>query len=106
MNIIRQLRKESGISQKELSKRLKLSQQSISRIENMDSLNTVPGYLLIRFAKIFDVTLDVLIGNDEISIYDKEDDELWQIYKRLDPVNKETLLVMGRRLYDTQAVKK
>lgn len=57
MNVIRQLRKKVGISQKELSIQLKLSQQSISRIENMDSL---------------------------------------------DSVNRETLLVMGRRLFDTQ----
>lgn len=102
MNPIRQLRKKSGISQQKLSKLLGISQQSVSRIENMENLNNVPGYLLMKFAAVFQVTIEELVGSNELLNVDKQEDELWQVYKQLDSVNKETLLVMGRRLYDTQ----
>ena len=102
MNTIRQLRKKSSISQQKLSMLLGISQQSVSRIENMENLNNVSGYLLMKFAETFQVTIEELVGSNELSNVDRQEDELWQIYKRLDSVNKETLLVMGRRLYDTQ----
>ncbi len=97
MNVIRQLRKKVGISQKELSIQLKLSQQSISRIENMDSLDTVPGYLLLRFADFFNVTIDKLIGKDELDLSEEQEDEMWQIYRQLDSVNSWSL--GNRKLY-------
>lgn len=102
MNTIRQLRKKSGISQQKLSKLLGISQQSVSRIENMENLNNVPGYLLMKFAEAFQVTIEELVDSNELLNVYKQEDELWQVYKQLDSVNKETLLVMGRRLYDTQ----
>lgn len=102
MNTIRQLRKETHISQQKLSQLLGISQQSVSRIENMENLNNVPGYLLMKFAEAFQVTIEELVGSNKLLNVDKQEDELWKIYKQLDSVNKETLLVMGRRLYDTQ----
>lgn len=102
MNTIRRLRKKSGISQQKLSKLLGISQQSVSRIENMENLNNVPGYLLMKFAETFQVTIEELVESNELLNVDKQEDELWQVYQQLDSVNKETLLVMGRRLYDTQ----
>lgn len=102
MNAIRRLRKRSGMSQQKLSKVLGISQQSVSRIENMKNLNKVSGYLLMQFAEVFQVTIEELVGSDELLNVDKQEEELWQVYKQLDSINKETLLVMGRRLYDTQ----
>ena len=50
----------------------------------------------------FNVTIDKLIGKDELDLSEEQEDEMWQIYRQLDSVNRETLLVMGRRLFDTQ----
>ena len=62
----------------------------------MENLNNVSGYLLMKFAETFQVTIEERRWEfNELSNVDRQEDELWQIYKRLDSVNKETLLVMG-----------
>ena len=60
---IQKLRKESGLSQEELSYQLGVSRQAISKWER-DS-----GYpeteKIVRMSKIFDVTLDYLLNEED-----------------------------------------
>lgn len=82
MNVIRQLRKKVGISQKELSIQLKLSQQSISRIENMDSCSLMDDrFIAFMKENHFTVRLSFdgnkethdlnRVAKDGVSCYDK-----------------------------------
>lgn len=101
MNIIKQKRKELGLSQKELSEKLGTSQQTISRIEQGDTIS-IPCNLLHKLAQFFHIPIDLLVYGEQSSFYDAQTEELWRIYSDLDGVNKETWLMIGRRLSETQ----
>lgn len=101
MNIIKQKRKELGLSQKELSEKLGTSQQTISRIEQGDTVS-IPCNLLQKLSDFFHVPIDLLVYGEEGRFYDENTEELWKIYSDLDVVNKETWIMIGRRLSETQ----
>lgn len=101
MNIIKQKRKELGLSQKEMSEKLGTSQQTISRLEKTE-IENIPCSLLMKLADIFQIPLDVLIYDEQNIFSDVQGGELWKIYKKLDETNKTTLLLLGRRLRETQ----
>ena len=104
MNIIKKKRKELGISQKEMGEKLSTSQQTVSRIEKTE-IENIPCSLLLKLANIFQIPIDVLIYGEESSDFNDQGEELWEIYKQLDEINKTTLLLIGRRLNDTQVEK-
>lgn len=101
MNIIKRKRKELGLSQKEMSEKLGTSQQTISRLEKT-AIENIPCSLLMKLADIFQIPLDVLIYDEQNIFSDAQGGELWKIYKMLDETNKTTLLLLGRRLKETQ----
>ena len=104
MNIIKKKRKELGISQKEMGEKLGTSQQTVSRIEKTE-IENIPCSLLLKLANIFQIPIEVLIYGEESSAFNDQGEELWEIYKQLDEINKTTLLLIGRRLNDTQVEK-
>ena len=104
MNIIKKKRKELGISQKEMGEKLGTSQQTVSSIEKTE-IENIPCSLLLKLANIFQIPIDVLIYGEESSDFNDQGEELWEIYKQLDEINKTTLLLIGRRLNDTQVEK-
>ncbi|AID03071.1 transcriptional regulator (plasmid) [Staphylococcus xylosus] len=59
-NRIREYRKQKGISQETLSKRLNVSRQTINAIENNKYDPTLP--LAFKLAKLFDTTVDELFS--------------------------------------------
>lgn len=61
-NNIRKMRKERHISQEELSKQLNIRRQTISSYERGKSIPDI--YILIQMARIFQISLDELVGND------------------------------------------
>ena len=69
---IQNLRQQKGWSQERLGQELNLSRQSISKWESGTANPTVEN--LKELAKIFDVSVDSLLGN-EINIQDKEPKE-------------------------------
>ena len=101
MNIIRRKRKELGISQKELSEKLGTSQQTISRIEKAD-IENIPCSLLVKLASIFNTPIDILVRLCIFFYYKSQIEELWDVFQKLDEINKATLLLMGRRLNEAQ----
>ena len=85
---LKELRKEKGISQKQLADVVCVSQQSINKYENHNiepDINT-----LVRIADYFDTSVDYLIGHSEIR-------------RRIEPVNsydlneEESKLIEGYR---------
>ena len=59
-SMIRKLRLERNMSQKQLAKVIGTSQQTISRIEN--DVMSSPVDLLVNIADLFDVSVDSLLG--------------------------------------------
>lgn len=91
MNIIKKKRKELGISQKEMGEKLGTSQQTVSRIEKTE-IENIPCSLLLKLANIFQIPIEVLIYGEESSAFNDQGEELWEIYKQLDEINKTTKL--------------
>ncbi|HEF1899108.1 helix-turn-helix domain-containing protein [Bacillus cereus group sp. MYBK108-2] len=75
-NIIRDLRKQKGITQKELAKSLQLSESTIGMYERNERQ---PDYnTLIRIADYFKVSTDFLLGRDFDVERNRNDSELDQ----------------------------
>ncbi len=104
MNVLKKKRKEFGLSQKEMSEKLGISQQTVSRLEKTEIKHVSLG-LLMKLTDIFQLPLEVLIYDEQNSFSDNEGRELWEIYKKLNETNKRTLLLLGRRLQETQKEK-
>lgn len=64
------LRKKFNISQSELAKRVDVSRTIIGNYERNE--NTPSIDILLKIAKEFNVSVDFLIGEGELSSYDKE----------------------------------
>ena len=78
-----ELRKEKGFSQEELAEKLNVARQTISKWE---TAVTVPDTNnLIELSKIFGISIDEFVGNDE---FIKKDDN--EENKDLKNINKKT----------------
>jgi transcriptional regulator with XRE-family HTH domain len=77
---ITQLRKQFNLSQEVLAKKIGVSRTIIGNYER--NTNTPSIEVLIKIAKTFNVTIDYLIGEGEMSSYDKE------VMKRIEDIDK------------------
>ena len=62
--LLRQLRIERGLTQRECAERLGLDHSTISAYEN--DLRQPPCDILLKLAQLFEVTTDYLLGNPDI----------------------------------------
>ncbi|MGN0157068.1 MAG: helix-turn-helix domain-containing protein [Lachnospiraceae bacterium] len=65
-DILRELREDRGYTQEELGKKLHLSKTSISHYENSLSMPNID--LLIMLSDIFDVSVDYLLGQTDVTV--------------------------------------
>lgn len=63
-NKLKELRVGAGLTQKQLAEKLNIRQQSYARYENGEGEPNLGTLVLI--AKIFDVSIDYLLGNSEL----------------------------------------
>lgn len=89
---IAQLRRQQKLSQNELAIRTGVSRTIIGNYER--SINTPSIDVLIRLARVFDVSVDFLIGEGELSSYDKEVQKRIEDIERLDPDTKKHLFFL------------
>ena len=75
-----QLRKQLNLSQDDLAKKIGVSRTIIGNYER--NTNTPSIEVLVKIAKTFNVTVDYLIGEGELSSYDKE------VMKRIVDIDK------------------
>ncbi len=73
-NRIRHLRKDNDLTQKELSSMIGLTPKMISFYENNQRIP--PADILIKFAKIFNVTVDYLLGSPSSDDMERSIEEL------------------------------
>lgn len=87
-----QLRKQQNLSQEELAKKAEVSRTIIGNYER--NTNTPSIEVLIKLARVFNVSLDYLIGEGELSSYDKEVLKRIEDIERLDPDTKKHLFFL------------
>lgn len=75
-----QLRKQQNLSQEELAKKAEVSRTIIGNYER--NTNTPSIEVLIKLARVFNVSLDYLIGEGELSSLDKD------FLKRIEDIEK------------------
>lgn len=102
MNRISELRKKAGLSQSELGEALGVSQQTISKYERSGVY--VPSDVLSKMATIFKAPMEFIL-NAEGEVETKEDDtriETMKLYESLSQYNRETWIILGKRLLGGQ----
>lgn len=67
---ITQLRKQQHLSQDELAKKVDVSRTIIGNYERNTNAPSIE--ILLKIAKVFNVSVDYLIGESELSSFDKE----------------------------------
>lgn len=100
VNRIAELRKKIGLSQSALGEILGVSQQTISKYEKSD-LN-VAADILAKMSRVFKVSIEYILRNE---LNEKEEDvksEIMRLYRSLDRYNRETWVILGKRLLGGQ----
>lgn len=77
---ITELRKQHGLSQTELAKQLNASRTIIGNYERNE--NTPSIDMILKLAKVFNVSLDYLVGEGQLANYDKE------VLKRIEDIEQ------------------
>ena len=72
------LRKANNWSQEQLAKKIGSSRVMVGNYERNE--NTPSVDILLKFAKVFNVSVDYLVGEGQLSSYDKE------VLKRIDDI--------------------
>ena len=94
VNRIAELRKKIGLSQSALGEILGVSQQTISKYEKSD--------ILAKMSRVFKVSIEYILRNE---LNEKEEDvksEIMRLYRSLDRYNRETWVILGKRLLGGQ----
>lgn len=75
-----QLRKQHNYSQSELADKINVSRTIIGNYERNANMPSIE--VIVKMAKVFNVTVDYMIGEGEFSTYDKE------IIKRIEDIDQ------------------
>jgi transcriptional regulator with XRE-family HTH domain len=86
---ITQLRKQQNLSQDELAKKIAVSRTIIGNYER--NANTPSIEVLVKLSKVFNVSVDYLIGEGELSSFDKNVLRRIEDVERLDDDTKNHL---------------
>ena len=94
---MKELRKERGLTQDELSKLSGISFPTISRYEN--GQRDEPKLTILKtLANYFDVTIDYLVGDTDIKETNFTSDEIGRIFNNLDDDDKRILMDLAKTL--------
>src|SRR5574343_245065 len=89
---ITQLRKQQQLSQEELAKRVDVSRTIIGNYER--NTNSPSIEILLKIAKVFNVSVDYLIGESNLSSFDKEALKRIEDIEKLDADTKQHLFFL------------
>ena len=94
---LKELRKERGLTQEDLSKLSGVSFPTISRYEN--GQRDEPKLTILKtLANYFDVTIDYLVGDTDIKETNFTSDEIARIFNSLDDDDKRILMDLAKTL--------
>lgn len=101
---ITQLRKQNNLSQEELAKRAKVSRTIIGNYER--NANTPSIEVLIKLARVFNVSVDYIIGEGQLSALDKDVLKRIEDIEELDPETKKHLFFLIDNVIQNSKTKK
>lgn len=81
---------------------MQVSQQTISKYESKDA--NIPQDILKKMAKFFNVSIEYILEEDQQEkspIYNQRE-EMIKIYRGLNQYNKDTWMLLGKRLLEGQ----
>ena len=91
-NKIIQLRKQHNLSQSELAKKIGASRTIVGNYERNSNAPSIE--ILLKIAKVFNVSVDYLIGEGKLSAYDKEVLKRIEDIEQLDPETRKNLFFL------------
>lgn len=102
MNRIAELRKKWGLTQTRLGEELGVSQQTISKYENVDE--NISGDMLLALSNFFRVPVDYILRQDQVEQQRELDakKEIMDLYREMDQYNRDTWIIIGKRLLGGQ----
>lgn len=102
MNRISELRKKLGLTQTRLGEEIGVSQQTISKYEKVDE--NISGDMLLALSKFFKVPVDYILRKDEEEQQREQDNkrEIMELYRDMDQYNRDTWIIIGKRLLGGQ----
>ena len=101
---ITQLRKQNQLSQEELAKRAEVSRTIIGNYER--NTNTPSIEVLIKLARVFNVSVDYMIGEGQLSALDKDVLKRIEDIEELDPDTKKHLFFLIDNVIQNSKTKK
>jgi transcriptional regulator with XRE-family HTH domain len=101
---ITQLRKQQNISQEELAKRAQVSRTIIGNYER--NTNTPSIEVLIKLARVFNVSVDFMIGEGKLSDLDKDLLKRVEDIEELDSETKQHLFFLIDNVIQNYKTKK
>mgnify|MGYP000411682875 CR=1 FL=1 len=101
VNRISELRKIRPDSDK-LGEEIGVSQQTISKYEKVDE--NISGDMLLALSKFFKVPVDYILRKDEEEQQREQDNkrEIMELYRDMDQYNRDTWIIIGKRLLGGQ----
>lgn len=102
MNRVSELRKKAKLTQRKFGEIMQVSQQTISKYESKDA--NIPQDILKKMAKFFNVSIEYILEEDQQEkspIYNQRE-EMLKIYRGLNQYNKDTWMLLGKRLLEGQ----
>lgn len=102
MNRMSELRKKLGLTQTRLGEEIGVSQQTISKYEKVDE--NISGDMLLALSKFFKVPVDYILRKDEEEQQREQDNkrEIMELYRDMDQYNRDTWIIIGKRLLGGQ----
>ena len=102
MNRISELRKKLGLTQTRLGEEIGVSQQTISKYENVDE--NISGDMLLALSKFFKVPVDYILRKNEEEQQREQDNkrEIMELYRDMAQYNRDTWIIIGKRLLGGQ----
>lgn len=91
ITILKELRTENGVTQKELAKACNLSPQCISALEK--GINSPTAITLSAIANYFNVTVDYLIGREDVTPEERSTGASTTRKESITPIEDEMLYV-------------
>ena len=101
---ITQLRKQQNLSQDELAKKAGVSRTIIGNYER--NANTPSIEVLIKLAKVFNVSVDYIIGEGELAALDKDLLKRIEDIEKLDEATKQHLFFLIDNVIQNYKTKK
>lgn len=90
------------MTQRKFGEIMQVSQQTISKYESKDA--NIPQDILKKMAKFFNVSIEYILEEDQQEkspIYNQRE-EMIKIYRGLNQYNKDTWMLLGKRLLEGQ----